>query len=66
MLSSVTGPCGVCIVTFGVCCTEKIQVKKREVGYQETAKPLTAIEDFCERFDRAVKNTSTNVSTVRD
>jgi hypothetical protein len=34
-------------------------VKKREVGYQETAKPLTAIEDFCERFDRAVKNTIT-------
>ena len=35
---------------------EKIQVKKREVGYQDGPKPLTAIEDFCERFDRAVKN----------
>ena len=32
------------------------------VGYSEPPKPLSAIEDFCERFDKAVKN---NLPKVR-
>lgn len=42
--------------------SDKIQDKKIEVGIQdpvpappEPDKPLSAIEDFCERFDRAVR-----------
>ena len=44
---------------------EKIRVRKEEVGYKDHVKPLSAIEAFCERFDKAVKNSSTTVSTTR-
>ena len=37
--------------------SDKIHAKKMAVGYSEPPKPLSAIEDFCERFDKAVKNT---------
>ena len=37
-------------------------MRKDEVGYKEHVKPLSAIEAFCERFDKAVKNSSTAVS----
>ena len=36
--------------------TEKIKVKKQQEGYKEPPRPLSAIEDFCERFDKAVRN----------
>lgn len=41
---------------------EKIRVRKEEVGYKDHVKPLSAIEAFCERFDKAVKNSSAAVS----
>ena len=42
---------GMCVLS------EKIKSRKLKEGHEEPAKPLSAIEDFCERFDRAVKNT---------
>ncbi|ELU07975.1 hypothetical protein CAPTEDRAFT_207287 [Capitella teleta] len=35
---------------------EKIRRRKIKEGYEEPTKSINAIEDFCERFDRAVKN----------
>lgn len=34
------------------------------MGYSEPPKPLSAIEDFCERFDKAVKNNYPKVRTL--
>ena len=53
-----------CLFLMSLLCvhTEKIRVRKEEVGYKDHVKPLSAIEAFCERFDKAVKNSSTSVS----
>lgn len=50
---------------------EKIRSRKRQEGYEVEEepgprKPLSAIEDFCERFDRAVKNTMAPPPPVSD
>ena len=37
--------------------TEKISQRKQQRRFGNQPKNMNAIEDFCERFDRAVKNT---------
>ena len=45
--------------------TEKIQRKKEQEKYQPGGQGqkgiMNAIDDFCERFDRAVQNNATKV-----
>ena len=39
-------------------------MKKQQEGYKEPSRSLSAIEDFCERFDKAVRNSLVKVFYV--
>ena len=41
--------------------TEKITERRRQMGDDGTGRVNSAIDDFCERFDQAVKNSMTKV-----